>query len=58
MKIENSKGGFGENIGCKMVKIFDQVGPEPWLAISALIVIDVLQNALSLYVHKYMRNLR
>lgn len=39
-----------------MVKIFDQVAAVPWLAISAPIVIDVLQNVLSLYVHKYMRN--
>lgn len=57
MKIENSKGVLGAHWG-KTVKIFDQVGPVPWLAISAPIVIDVLQNVLSLYVHKYMRNLR
>lgn len=57
MKIENSERILRE---CweKMVNIFDQVGPVPCLAISAPIVFDVLENVLSLYAHKYMRNLR
>lgn len=57
MKIENSERILPEHFG-KMVKIFDQVGPVPWLAISATIVFDVLENVLSLYAHKYMPNLR